>query len=158
MKKQTVGVYLIKDDKILFLVRQKKNDTVHPQGHYLPIGGKVEPSERIEDAAKREVAEESGIKINSLELSGILYVLGQGTGEHDWINFLFRSTDFSGEPKTGNEGSFAWVDFKDIAKANTYAGDQMYLPYLIEKRFFVIEFHYQGFEYIDHTLLHLGSH
>ena len=60
MKKQTTGVYLIKDNKILFLIRNKKNDTMHRSGIYLSIGGHVEVGEGIEEAAIREVKEESG--------------------------------------------------------------------------------------------------
>ena len=45
MKKVATSVYLLKNKKILFLVRNKKNDKVHKQEVYLPIGGKVEPAE-----------------------------------------------------------------------------------------------------------------
>src|SRR5690242_2419540 len=98
MKKQTTGVYLIKDNKLLFLVRKKKNDQMHQQGIYLPIGGHVELGEGIEESAIREVKEEAGITVHSVNLKGILYIRSQNTGAYDQVMFLFTSTDFTGEP------------------------------------------------------------
>lgn len=155
MKKQTTGVYLLKDDQILFLVRQKKDDSRHVQGIYLPIGGHVELGEGVEDCAKREVEEESGIKINSLDLAGIVYIRGQATGETDTIMYLFTSSDFEGEAITGNEGSFEWVDRTEVDQVNLYAGDKIYLKYLLAGQFFVLDYNYKGFEFIDYKVLKL---
>lgn len=154
MKKQACGVYLKKDNKILFLVRKKANDTVHQQGIYLPIGGKVELGEGIEDCAIREVLEESGITVRSLKLAGIIYIRNQGRGESDWICFVFISTDFKGKAISGSEGSFEWVDVNHLNTINMYKGDQIYMQYILKNEFFVIDFQYKGFELIKHTVLH----
>ena len=103
MKKQTTGVYLLKDNNILFLVRDKKNDKMHQKGVYLPIGGHVELSEEVEEAAIREVKEESSIIVHSVDLKGILYFRAQNTGNYDNSMFLFTSSDFTGEPVDGRE-------------------------------------------------------
>src|SRR5437773_11749786 len=114
MKNQTTGVYLLKKDKILFLVRNKKNDTRHIQGKYLPIGGQVELGESIEKSAIREVKEESGITVNTLDLKGIIYIRGQASQNADIIMFLFTSSDFEGPPVAGNEGHFEWVEKSNL--------------------------------------------
>lgn len=155
MKKQTVGVYLIKDNKMLFLVRKKKNDLFHKQGIYLPIGGKVELGEGIEACAIREVKEESGITVHSVDLKGILYIRSQNTGEYDMVIFTFTSSDFEGEPEAGNEGSFVWVDRDKIQTVDLYEGDKIYLDVMIKDKFFVLEFLYKGFELINHKFLRL---
>lgn len=155
MKKQTTGVYLLKDNKILFLVRQKKNDTRHQQGIYLPIGGHVEDGEDIANAAIREVKEESGIIVNTVDLTGIVNIRGQSTGENDITMFLFTSSDFAGEPITGNEGSFAWVDQDKLDAINLYEGDKIFLKYLFNSQFFVLDFKYEGFKFISHSILKL---
>ena len=103
MKKQTTGVYLLKDDKILFLIRKKKNDAIHKQGMYLPIGGHVELGEGLEAAAIREVQEESGITVHSVQMKGILYIRSQNTGDYEIIMSIFTSSDFTGEPVAGRE-------------------------------------------------------
>ena len=153
MKKQTTGVYLLKDNKILFLVRKKKNDTRHLQGIYLPIGGHVEDGEEIDRAAIREVKEESGIEVNSLELKGIINIRGQATGENDITMFLFTSSDFIGEIVDGSEGTFEWVEIDKIQQLNLYEGDKIFLKYLFSSSFFVLDFKYEGFKFISHTIL-----
>lgn len=153
MKRQACGVYLIKGNKILFLVRKKSNDTTHQQGIYLPIGGKVELRESIEESAVREVKEEAGITIHSLDLKGVTIIRGQSTGEYDWINFVFTSIDFSGEPVNGNEGDFVWVNIDKIDDFNLYPGDKIYLKYMLQYKFFVADFLYKGFELIEHKLI-----
>ena len=153
MKKQTTGVYLLKDNKILFLVRDKKNDNMHQQGMYLPIGGHVELGEGVEEAAIREVKEESGITVHSVDLRGILYIRSQNTGDYDIVLFLFTSSDFTGEPVAGREGSFEWVDVDIVQSVNLYEGDKIFLDLLMKHEFFVIEFLYKGFELINHKVL-----
>ena len=153
MKKQAVGVYLIKDNKMLFLVRKKENDTFHKQGMYLPMGGKVELGEGIEEAAIREVKEESGITVHSVTLNGILYIRSQNTGEYDLIIFNFVSSDFTGEPVTGNEGSFAWIEKDNLDEARLYEGDKIYLELMKKHNFFVMELLYKGFDLVDHKIL-----
>jgi 8-oxo-dGTP diphosphatase len=153
MKKQAVGVYLIKDDKLLFLIRKKENDQFHKQGMYLPMGGKVELGEGITEAAIREVKEESGITVHSLTLNGILYIRSQNTGEYDLIIFNFVSSDFEGDPIPGREGNFAWIEKDKLEQANLYEGDKIYLTLMKKHDFFVVEFLYKGFELIEHKIL-----
>ncbi|MDQ3099598.1 MAG: NUDIX domain-containing protein [bacterium] len=155
MKKQTTGVYLIRDNKVLFLVREKKHDTRHIQGIYLPIGGHVELGEEIEECAKREVFEESGVNVKSVELKGILFIRGQASGETDIIVTVFTSTDFEGEPVSGNEGHFEWVDREEFDKINLYEGDKVFLKYMFSSQFFVLDFQYKGFEFINYKILKL---
>lgn len=153
MKKLTTGTFLLKDNKILFLVRKKKNDLIHKQGMYLPIGGHVELGESVEDCAKREVKEESGITVNSVQLAGINYFRGQKE-DSDGIQYVFVSSDFEGEAVEGNEGSFEWIDMYKLDEINLYDGDRVYLKYLLEKKFFVIDFLYNGYQLVSHKLLH----
>jgi 8-oxo-dGTP diphosphatase len=155
MKKQTTGVYLIKDNKILFLVRKKKNDKMHQQGVYLPIGGHVELGEELEEAAIREVKEEAGIIVHSVNLKGILYIRSQNTGTYDQVMFLFISSDFTGEPINGDEGSFVWVNKDKLQEVNLYEGDKMFLDLLLKHNFFVLEFLYEGFTLKNYTILKL---
>lgn len=155
MKKQTTGVYLIRDDKILFLIRKKKNDAIHKTGMYLPIGGHVELGEGLEEAAIREVQEESGITVHSVELRGIVYIRSQNTGLYDNVIFMFTSSDFTGQPVAGDEGSFEWVESDKLEQANLYEGDRIYLPFLKTHKFFVVEFLYKGFELIEHKIIKL---
>lgn len=153
MKVIATSVYLVKNKRILFLVRDKKNDTVHKQGMYLPIGGKIEQTESIEECAVREVKEESGITVKSLELKGIDYIRSQDSWREDWINFVFISKDFKGEAKTGNEGHFEWVDIDKIKDRYLYEGDKIYIEYMFKYKFFVVEFLYKDFKLLETKLI-----
>ncbi len=155
-KRVTTGVYLIKDDKILFLVRNKKNDKIHSHspGVYLPIGGHIEFRESIEEAAKREVLEESGITVHKVDLAGIINVRGQQP-EHDMIVYIFTSKDFTGDPVAGNEGDFVWVDKEKLADIPTYAGDKMFHQYMLKNKFFVLDLLFEGSKMLDYQVLAL---
>ena len=153
MKKQTVMVYLKRENKLCFLVRDKKNDVVHKQGMLLSIGGKVEPGEGIIEAAKRETLEESSVKANKLDLRAVLYFRNFGTEQHDWISYLFFCEDFTGEPIPGNEGGFAWHELKDIPKLKFYDMDKVFLKLLTKHQFFVAEFTCNGHELVAYSVL-----
>lgn len=155
MKKQATMIYLLKDDKVLFLERKKENDKVHKQGMHIAMGGKVEKGESIIDCIKREAFEESGIRINSVDLKGVIYFRDFGEYGSDWIDYIFVSNDFTGSPKNGNEGNFLWVDKKDFNKLNLYEGDKIFIDYIFNKNYnlFVVEFLYKKYKLLEHTLI-----
>lgn len=142
---------------MLFLVRDKKNDKIHKKGIYLPIGGHVELGESVETAAIREVKEESGVIVYSLDLRGIIYIRGQNTGEYDMIIYTFTSSDFNGEPVPGNEGYFSWVDIADIPRINAYEGDKLYLELMMKYRFFAVDFLYKEYTLVSSKILKVIS-
>jgi 8-oxo-dGTP diphosphatase len=147
-------VLLIKDNKALFLVRKKENEDIHKEGVFLPIGGKVEKGESLEECAVRETEEESGIKINKLTLKGVLYTRTQKDGElNDWINYLFFSYDFKGNPVDGNEGTFEWVDLKNMSKINMYDGERKFLETAFKRDFHVMESLHRGYELVSYKIL-----
>lgn len=153
MKYHGVMIYVIRDGKMLFLIRNKKNDTVHKQGFYVSLGGKIEPGESILDCAKREAKEEAKITINTLHLKGVLYFKNFGQNKDDWVDFLLFTEDFSGEPMDGNEGSCAWVDIKDISTLPMYEGDKIYLRKALKNNFIVMEFTYDQHTYISSKII-----
>ncbi len=153
MKKQATMIYLKKGDEFLFLERHKTNDTVHRQGMHLALGGKVEMGESVEDGAKREVLEESGVKVNSLNLKAIIYFREWGEKGHDWIDYLYISDDFTGKPRDGDEGNVIWVKKENIKNLNLYEGDKIFLDYIFKYNFFVAEFTYDKYDLKEHKLL-----
>ena len=97
------------DGKILVQMRQKKDWP----GLTFP-GGHVEKNETIEASVKREILEETGLEIHSMELCGFLE---WPFPEIDhYISFIYRSKDFSGEIHSSKEGEVFFIDRKDIGK------------------------------------------
>ena len=73
-------------------------------------GGHVEQGESIYDCAVREVQEETGLTVHSLQACGVVHWVNRETDER-YLCFMYQSTDFSGEllPET-DEGEQFWLD------------------------------------------------
>lgn len=69
--RNTTLCYLERDGSLLMLFRNKKAvDENH--GKWIGVGGKFEEGETPEECAVREVYEETGLKVGSLRLRGII--------------------------------------------------------------------------------------
>ena len=80
-----VRVMLIQDEKVL-LVRH-----VYQDGWFMPGGG-MKRRETIEQAARRECLEETGVEMQKMELFGIFFNYTQWKSDHI---ALFLSEDFT---------------------------------------------------------------
>jgi len=79
---------------------------------YNGIGGHVERGEDILTAARRELFEETGFRVNSLWLCGVVTV---DTGENLGIGiFVFKGEITEGEPTSSSEGTLEWVPVSEI--------------------------------------------
>ncbi|MCM1524976.1 MAG: NUDIX domain-containing protein [Ruminococcus sp.] len=89
---------VIAEDRDGRILLQRRTDN----GEWSYCGGAVELFERVEDAAARELLEETGLKAHSLELFGVFsgeelhYVYPNGD-EVSTIDILYICRDFSGE-------------------------------------------------------------
>lgn len=86
------------------------------QGIAFP-GGKIEIGESIVPSIKREVYEETGLKLNTVKICGIKDWYDKKTKER-YLIFLFTSDDYSGEiiSKT-SEGKVYWISEKELKTA-----------------------------------------
>ena len=110
------GVFLYKDNKLL-LQRRKDNSrwAIH--------GGAVNIGENVEDAAKRELKEETGLIANKLELFGVfsgenmMYTYANGD-EVYIIAVTYLCNDFSGElhPEADEVLELKWFDIDYLPK------------------------------------------
>jgi len=134
--------YLKRNKQTLMIYRNKKENDYH-KGKWNGLGGKFEVGEFPEDCAKREVFEESGLKLNSLELKGII-TFPKFDGIKDWIVFIFISEDFEGEIKDSPEGKIEWIDDDKLLDLNLWEGDIIFLPWLKQEKFFSAKFIYEN--------------
>ncbi|QAT39872.1 NUDIX hydrolase [Clostridium sp. JN-9] len=93
-----VGVSVIVEDNKGRILLQKRGDN-HCWGY---AGGSVELDKKVEDAAKRELFEETGLTANSLELFGVFsgedthYIYPNGD-EVSNVDIVFICKDYYGE-------------------------------------------------------------
>ena len=126
-----VGVMILKNDQVLLGLRnsnkEKASSELNGEGTWTMPGGKVEFHETLEEAAKREVEEETSLKVQSLK---VISITDDFTPEKHYVTIGFLTTDFLGEPKTMEEEILKWEWF-NIHDLPT----NMYLPSkkLIEK-------------------------
>lgn len=75
-------------------------------------GGHVEKGESFTDAMVREVFEETGLTVSSLQLCGI-----QDWTEDDgtrYVILLYKTNQFEGELSSSDEGEVRWVPLRDL--------------------------------------------
>lgn len=87
------GVAIVSDGKLLLIRRARPPEA----GCWSLPGGKVDLWERVEETARREIAEEIGLALGPLDL---LCVVDQLTPEDHahWVSPTFLATEFEGEP------------------------------------------------------------
>ena len=152
----TTLCYLENDKQYLMIHRiKKKNDCNHDK--WIGIGGKFEEGESPEDCARREVFEETGLKVGKLEYRGIVtFVSKNGNDVYYELMHLFWTNDFTGANGQSaqqlpecEEGELAWVPKEKMKDLPQWESDVIFLE-LIEKRapFFSIKV-----EYLDGKLV-----
>src|SRR3989344_1318903 len=105
------------------------------------FGGKVQDDESIEESAKRETFEETGLTARSLSQAGtIVFKFKDGTGIHEV--HVFRCSDFEGEEKESEEMKPQWFAVDQIPYEDMWPADSYWLPYLIEGKNFKATFIY----------------
>ncbi len=120
-----VGVMILKDNKVLLGLRnpnkEKASSELNGQGTWTMPGGKVEYMEKLVDAAKRELEEETSLIANDLKL---ICISDDMTDTAHYVTVGFLVNKYSGkikdmEPETILE--WKWFDIDNLP-------DNMYKP------------------------------
>jgi 8-oxo-dGTP diphosphatase len=102
-------------------------------GFWNAPGGKIEIGEAPEEAAKREVREETGLEAKKIDRVGELeFYFGIAKKVPDWTAVVFLCTEFEGELVKSDEGELKWFDRDAIPYDQMWADDKYWLPGLIE--------------------------
>ncbi len=136
---------------------KKKND--QSQGKWLGIGGKFEENESPDECLLREVSEETGLKLTSYCLRGIVTFVSD-IYETEYM-FLYTSDRYEGALYTEddgsltpvingiknpcNEGVLKWIDIDLVPGLELWEGDRIFLKKLAESNdFFTLKLVYEG--------------
>ncbi|HYF81866.1 MAG TPA: NUDIX domain-containing protein [Clostridia bacterium] len=85
-------------------------------------GGSIEPGEKVEDAARREVYEETGLKVEALDLFDIfsgeeLYYKYPNGDEVYNIDIVFMTSKYYGEANSNDESNgFKFFSIDDLPR------------------------------------------
>lgn len=105
-----VSVAVVKDAKVL-LVRRGRAPA---KGLYAFPGGKVEPGETLQQAARRELMEETGLQVSGIEPIVTISIPAEGAGARQAYRLtVFRGFDPSGKLNVGDDaeaGDFFTLD------------------------------------------------
>ncbi|MCK9424520.1 MAG: 8-oxo-dGTP diphosphatase [Ignavibacteriaceae bacterium] len=138
------------EKKTLMLHRIKKENDVH-EGKWNGLGGKFERSETPEECVIREIKEESGLTITAPQLKGfITFPLFDGV--YDWYVFVFVAEIFSGELIDSKEGKLEWIPDEKLSQLNLWDGDQIFLEWLGQDKFFSAKFFYEKKKLVHHDV------
>ena len=132
-----VGASVILEDKQGRVLLQKRADN-HMWGY---AGGSVELDEKVEDAAKRELFEETGLIANSLELFGVfsgkeLHYIYPNGDEVSNIDVVYVCRDYCGELKR-QEDEVVELKFFDYANLPEKLSPPI-KPVLLKRRDFML--------------------
>lgn len=136
MKKTLTLLIIHKDEKVL-LGMKKRGFGV---GRWNGFGGKVDKGESIEEAAKRELFEESGLAVDVIEKMGVLDFSWQNKPDMVLQVHIFKVSDFSGFPTETEEMKPEWFLVKDIPYQKMWADDKYWFPLLLEGKKFTGKF------------------
>ena len=142
--------YVRKNGETLMIHRVKKENDYH-QGKWNGIGGKFDQGETPEECVIREVEEETGLKIKSPRLHGLL-TFPMFDGIDDWYVFVYTVDEFEGKLIDSNEGNLAWIPNDELTNLNLWDGDKYFLPWLFENKFFSAKFIYEDGKMKDYNV------
>jgi len=104
-----VGAIVVRDGHLLMVRRAQEP----ARGLWSVPGGKVERSEYLADALRREVREETGLEIDVGELAGFFEVIGDD--DHYVIMDFLATYSGENEPRPGDDvDRVRWVPLDDI--------------------------------------------
>jgi 8-oxo-dGTP diphosphatase len=109
-----MGVLVMRRGRVLLGRRRG----AHGEGYYAAPGGHIEFGESFEQAARREVREETGLEIADLKLLSVgNYVFKREDGERHYIDVDFVCEAPAGEPLLAEPekcDGWDWYDLDDL--------------------------------------------
>ena len=140
-------VYLTRGDYVL-LIRKKRG---HGAGKVNAPGGRIEPGESAEACAIREVAEEVGIRVQSLKLRALLRYHDPAEG-FAMAGYVFVSSDFLGNPSHTPEADPFWCRIDGIPYDEMWENDRMWLPRVLQGERIRADFRFCRDRLVAHTI------
>ncbi len=144
VKKRIATLCFIIEDKRILLGLKKKG---FGKGRWNGFGGKVRKGEKIEQAARRELAEEAKVKaVNIRKLGKLDFCYPKESFK--MITHIFYCDSYQGKPEETSEMKPAWFELEKIPFNKMWPDDIYWLPYLLKGKKFGGKFLFKDFNNI----------
>ncbi len=130
----------VKENKVLLAMKKRG----FGEGNWNGYGGKLNPGESVEDAALREIEEESGIRVPKENLKHLGTIDFYFTDKPDWDQqaIVYRIDEWEGEPIETEEMKPQWFAFDEIPYEKMWADDIHWYPHFLKGESFSAEFRF----------------
>ena len=129
----TLGYILSPDRKSVLLVHRTFRKDDQNLGKFNGVGGKLERDEDVASCMTREIREETGLRVTSMQLRGTVAWADFGPRKEDWLGFVFLVDGFEGEPFAENdEGTLSWQPVAELGALPMWKGDRHFLPLVFD--------------------------
>lgn len=112
------------------------------KGRWNAPGGKIEPGESPKENARREVREETGLRVRGLLYHGVINFFMGGGRKLDIRVHLFSTRQFQGKMTSTDEGEVRWFDVAEIPFSEMWDDDQYWLHLMLTGSMFNAKFYY----------------
>ncbi|MBW2963346.1 NUDIX domain-containing protein [Candidatus Woesearchaeota archaeon] len=133
------GVMILREGKVLLGKRhdnpEKASSLLHGEGTWTMPGGKLKFGESFFEGAKREVEEETGIKLKSAQ---VVSLTNDRVDDAHFITIGLLADDFEGEAfvrEPDEITEWKWFDLNDLPSPLFFCSEKLIKNYL-EKKFY----------------------
>ena len=130
--------------------RDKKEVDIN-KDKWIGVGGHFEKNESPEECLRREVMEETSLKLTSWKLRGVItFITDDSFVEY---MFLYTADGYEGEISECNEGTLEWVPKDKVCDLPIWEGDKIFFRLLNENRpFFSLKLRYENDVLVESVL------
>jgi 8-oxo-dGTP diphosphatase len=113
---------------------QRKAEGRFGGGFWNAPGGKIVDGESPEQAAVREVREETGLRVDGLRHCGTIVFYVEGVDGPDIHVHVFEAGEFEGTPTANEEGPLEWIAEDALPYGQMWEDDRLWVPHVLAGR------------------------